>query len=276
MIFRINRQNNFTLLSNEVINDSSIGWNDLGLLIYLLSKPEHWKVSVKHLATIRKSGREALYSSLKRLQKIGYAKYTRHASGSTDWSIYDTPQAFESDEPESYPQATSGKAGYGIKASSGKASSGKASSGFSSRIVSTDLLESTEKKESTELGIKITDENILFSMFFYKRIKILNKNCLEPNWSNWSDTIRIMREKDNRTCEQIEAVFIWANQDDFWKSNILSPRSLREKFDVLETKMINPNKKTTQLSKEYIDKHANVGETYDEARKRLERKSEGE
>jgi len=269
MIFRINRQNNFTHLSNEVINDSSIEWNDLGLLIYLLSKPEQWKVSVKHLSSVRKSGRDALYSSLKRLQKIGYARYTRHADGSTDWSIYDTPQEPLDDDSNHENRATSGKDGCGEKASSGKASSGKASSGFSARIVSTDLLVSTEKKESTESKNKFIDDDVRLSEFIFKRIKTLNENVNPPDYKKWADTIRLMRQEDHRTHKQIHDVFLWAHQDEFWKVNILSPKSLRDKFDLLETKLKNQSPEQPQITKAFIEQHARPGETYTQARARL-------
>jgi len=80
------------VINNELINDSNLQWNDLGLLVYLLSKPETWQVNVKHLTTVRSSGRDALYASLKRLRDAGYAYYKRGSDGRTTWFIFDTPQ----------------------------------------------------------------------------------------------------------------------------------------------------------------------------------------
>ena len=36
---------------------------------------------------------------------------------------------------------------------------------------------------------------------------------------------------DERTPEQVENAIRWSQRDDFWKSNILSPKKLREKYD---------------------------------------------
>jgi len=46
----------------------------------------------------------------------------------------------------------------------------------------------------------------------------------------------LMREKDNCTHSEILSLFRFANSDDFWKSNILSPKKLRDKWDVLTIK----------------------------------------
>ena len=50
----------------------------------------------------------------------------------------------------------------------------------------------------------------------------------------WPDTIRLMRERDGRTHDEIQAMFAWANADDFWRAVILSPGNLREKWPQLE------------------------------------------
>ncbi|MGV7222466.1 MAG: hypothetical protein ACQ9MH_13155 [Nitrospinales bacterium] len=42
-----------------------------------------------------------------------------------------------------------------------------------------------------------------------------------------------MREQDQRTHEEIKSLFTWANDNHFWRSNILSPSKLRTKWDQL-------------------------------------------
>jgi hypothetical protein len=53
---------------------------------------------------------------------------------------------------------------------------------------------------------------------------------------NWLDQCRLLREMDKRTPEEIEMVIRWSQEDSFWKSNILSMPTLREKFDRLWVK----------------------------------------
>lgn len=47
------------------------------------------------------------------------------------------------------------------------------------------------------------------------------------------DSIRLLIDRDQYTTKQIRYVIGWCQQDNFWKSNILSPRKLREKFPQL-------------------------------------------
>ncbi len=68
-------------------------------------------------------------------------------------------------------------------------------------------------------------------------IKKLDPSARKPNFSSWANDVRLMRERDKRTDEQIRAVFEWANQDEFWSGNILCPAKLRVKFTQLLTKM---------------------------------------
>lgn len=53
----------------------------------------------------------------------------------------------------------------------------------------------------------------------------------------WANTIRLMIERDKRELKQIAAVIDWCQKDKFWKTNILSADTLREKFDRLELQM---------------------------------------
>lgn len=52
----------------------------------------------------------------------------------------------------------------------------------------------------------------------------------------WPDDVRLIRERDGRTHEEILDMFRWANNDGFWRANILSPAKLREKWPQLEAK----------------------------------------
>ncbi|MEC1723921.1 hypothetical protein P9E34_04065 [Schinkia azotoformans] len=83
------------------------------------------------------------------------------------------------------------------------------------------------------------EESLYFQLaiFFFERIKENNPDHKEPNLQRWSDDIRKIIEIDKRTEEQVRYLMKWVQQDDFWKSNILSPSKLREKFDQLVIKV---------------------------------------
>ena len=70
----------------------------------------------------------------------------------------------------------------------------------------------------------------------YNLILTLNPKHRKPAMESWANEIRLMREKDNYSHSEILSLFRFANSDDFWKSNILSPKKLRNKWDVLTIK----------------------------------------
>lgn len=98
MIVRGVRSQSYTVISNAIMEDPNIDWRDLGLLVYLLSKPDHWKVSTTHLASQRKAGIDAVRGSLKALRIAGYVVMQKNGDGTVDWVVFDSPQKL--DEPE--------------------------------------------------------------------------------------------------------------------------------------------------------------------------------
>lgn len=76
-----------------------------------------------------------------------------------------------------------------------------------------------------------------FVQFMERELRFNNPKMRKPNLFRWAEEIRLMRERDKRTFEEIKAVFLFANNDSFWSTNILSPASLREKFDKLYVQM---------------------------------------
>lgn len=49
----------------------------------------------------------------------------------------------------------------------------------------------------------------------------------------WANTIRLMREQDDRDPEHIRRLFTWASQHHFWQANVLSPAKLRKQWKTL-------------------------------------------
>lgn len=68
----------------------------------------------------------------------------------------------------------------------------------------------------------------------------INPLMKKPNLDRWANTIRLMREQDERQPEEITALFEWANKDGFWQSNIMSPEKLRKQWDTLIVKRKTP------------------------------------
>lgn len=96
------RKDNYYILPTTVINDDRLSWEARGMLVYLLSKPDHWKVRPKDLIARTKnclgkrSGRDKVYSLLSELQKAGYVVRQFERTGGSFASV-----AYEvRDEPD--------------------------------------------------------------------------------------------------------------------------------------------------------------------------------
>ncbi|UWG96813.1 hypothetical protein LPY66_18340 [Dehalobacter sp. DCM] len=88
-----------------------------------------------------------------------------------------------------------------------------------------------------------------------------NPNFKKPNVQKWaSDFDKIIRI-DKRDPDEVIGVMTWAKQDNFWKSNILSPSKLREKYDTLFMQM-NSRSQTKHIPKgfESIKRYVNGGQ----------------
>ena len=78
-----------------------------------------------------------------------------------------------------------------------------------------------------------TEMDLAMAKDMFARIQKLNPNHKQPNFEAWANDIRLLGERDGKSYPEIIELFEWANQDRFWQANILSPRKLREKWDVL-------------------------------------------
>ncbi|KAA6455265.1 Replication protein O [Bacillus atrophaeus] len=94
--------------------------------------------------------------------------------------------------------------------------------------------------------------------YLFKEILINNPDAKKPNLEKWANEFRLIRERDKRTDKQIKYLIKWSQQDSFWKTNILSPDSLRKQFDRLVTKIKSDKEqeranKAPQLNEEEFD-----------------------
>lgn len=75
-----------------------------------------------------------------------------------------------------------------------------------------------------------------------KKTKNLDKATLE----DWSRTVRLMIDNDERTLEEIQSVYKYLKVDEFWKANCQSIHKVREKFETLYSRSKSTNNGTRQ------------------------------
>ena len=69
----LKRSNPYVQIDKTGVSDSQLSWKARGLLVYLLSKPSNWEVSIKHLTKASDSdGRQSVQSGLKELEQNNY------------------------------------------------------------------------------------------------------------------------------------------------------------------------------------------------------------
>jgi len=80
-----------------------------------------------------------------------------------------------------------------------------------------------------------TADDLKAAHWIYQKLLVVNASLSEPKWVEWANTVRLMRMVDRRTHREICELLVWASEDDFWDSNILSPSGLRKHWDTLTT-----------------------------------------
>lgn len=102
-VFRIEKNKNYTAMSNYHFRDMNLSLKAVGLLSKMLSLPDNWDYSQAGLAKICKDGEDAIASALKELEKYGYLvrERTRDANGrmsSMLYHVYEVPRHLTEDE----------------------------------------------------------------------------------------------------------------------------------------------------------------------------------
>lgn len=90
LIHRINFQNQFTVFSNDIWQDPKLSWAAKGLLGYILSRPDNWKIYSNQLATVYQGNRkgggiDAIRELIKELIEAGYVIYKKSNGPNGKW-----------------------------------------------------------------------------------------------------------------------------------------------------------------------------------------------
>ena len=64
----------FTVIGNDIVNDKNLTLEALGLLVFMLSKPDNWEFNQEHLGSVFNKGRDAMRSIMKTLMSAGYVQ----------------------------------------------------------------------------------------------------------------------------------------------------------------------------------------------------------
>lgn len=97
-VFRVHKNENYTVLSNYHFKEKEMSLKAKGLLSLMLSLPDNWDYSVAGLVTLSKDGKDSVNAALKELEKFGYLKRSQAFNengtfGGYNYEIFEKPDA---------------------------------------------------------------------------------------------------------------------------------------------------------------------------------------
>lgn len=97
-----------------------------------------------------------------------------------------------------------------------------------------DAAERAPKPKAPRAPRKASPDDEKCARWLYTTLLGTAPRARQPNFTAWADEVRLMRARDGRTHREICELFQWAHSDDFWCTNILCPKTLRDKWTRLD------------------------------------------
>lgn len=143
---RVQHVGKFVVIANATVCDSRLSWEARGLLVYLLSKPDDWRVRLGDLMAQGSAGERKVNRILAELKLNGYMTRRRikTADGRFDWDtvVFETPDlALESTIPTKRRHGT-----IPTSATDGASRHGSARDGARSHIARPESLNTEEQR----------------------------------------------------------------------------------------------------------------------------------
>lgn len=219
----------YTTLLNDSL-DLIKNTDSMAIYVYLQTKAEGWKVRRTDVMNRFGIGKDKYTKALGRLKEIGLVESVmiRNEEGKildNQLVIHYQPCNRETEKPDT-----------GENRKSDKPEVGKCGHLEMDQSIINESSNSNVQAEPKRSSM-FSDNDMKFAVQMLQKIKILNPNHKGPNLDSWANTIRLCREQDQRTLKELWQAFIWANSNDFWCKNILSPEKLRKQFDSLTLQM---------------------------------------
>ena len=111
-IFRVEKNKNYTCMSNHHLRNDALSYKAIGILSKILSLPDNYKITIQGLAYSVKDGVSAVKSGIDELIAAGYIvrRQVRTANGTFgeyEYDVYEIPQTSGGDMPENAPKGLS-------------------------------------------------------------------------------------------------------------------------------------------------------------------------
>ena len=224
----LDKTKNFSIVSNEVPRRNDLSARAKGLYFYLMTLPDDWIIHKGELYSHFTEGRDALDNAFKELVTLGYitSKVVKEKGRfvSFTYTIYETSQKPVTGNP--VPEKPKAENPYTENPQLPNIDS----------LLKTDELNTDNKsgeEEFSENALKLA--SLLFSL--HKELIDEKYFVSETNIRSWAKDIEKIQRLDHRENEDIEKAIVWIKHNDFWASNIMSGKKLREKFPTIIAQM---------------------------------------
>jgi len=232
-----NAENPFVQILRETIRDNNLSWKARGLLAYLLSLPDNWNLSAKHLATQAPDGRDSLKSAIDELENNKYlvkSKIRNEKGHFIDWKYFIHEKPYEGSVRPKTENPTS--------ECPNSESRHPKNNVYKEKCLNKNIKESKPKKaEHSSLASDDAHASPQF-LILEEIVNMLLTSIisLRPSFKisddllhKWHLEIDRMIRLDSREIEEMKQVLEWLPSNDFWNTNILSATKFRKQYDKL-------------------------------------------
>ena len=99
-VFRVEKNSNYTVMSNYHLRDTRLSLKAVGLLSKMLSLPEKWNYSVEGLVKICREKSDCIMNTIRELERAGYIERNQRRDengcyGPIEYIIYEEPREAE-------------------------------------------------------------------------------------------------------------------------------------------------------------------------------------
>ncbi len=117
-VFRVNKTENYTVMSNYHLRDKRLSHKAKGILSEMLSLPPDWDYTLAGLAMLATDGVDSVRSGIKELERYGYLKrkqlrdYTSGKLQNNEYLVYERPEDnpdYNEEESNSISESTENK-----------------------------------------------------------------------------------------------------------------------------------------------------------------------
>lgn len=219
----------YLCVTNELCQNNNLTLRARGLMVYLLSLPDDWKIHINHLCKVMLEGRDAIITVMKELKKFGYIHH--HKEGFQEgWQyfVFESPTSPEEFKEFLRTTLISQFTGKGNCSGNPQLQSNNSSTKSSSKIPKENITKDPPSADASDCFI-----------YFLKKLKEKRPSLKEPNKDKWVKEFDLILRIDKRSKDEMLKVIDWIDKSpNKWiKANVLSPASLRNHYDKLAIEM---------------------------------------